>query len=722
MEEDGGREIGSRVQGFKGSRVHDSFVTTARAAPVESRVVHAMHSRDRLPFPRRYLALFLFVFLVPVGVLTALAIQTVNQDRELAVRRAEDDRQKLAAAIRQEFLGRLEGVKLRALAGVADVRPDDRAPDPADSIVLVATIVDRRLVLPWEKQATASEVRRVLAESPYSGLVSSGETEELARQRPAASAALYLRALSSARYPSQAAAAELLLARALGKAGEATEALSYTKRTLARPSALVDEHGVPFAMYAARRAVDLDTLDIEVARAALEVAQRAGSAAWMSPTAVHMAAAVVSTLRTRGPADVQPLAAAAQLSIDAQIDRSEQALALQQTFPALARQFPSTTARGGDPLWLTFGQAPWLVGITADIGRGQPILIAVDAHRVFDGLESVALCAASGGCRLAQLSGAELEGYSFGPALPGLTLLDVKTTAGEDSRRWVTNQAFYIAALSLILILAAFGAYLLWRDVHRELRVAEMRSQFVSSVSHELKTPLTAIRMFAETLRMGRPADPVLRDEYLDIIVNESERLTRLLNNVLDFTRIESGRKTYQFAPHDLESIVRIAARAMHYPFAQQGFELRVDADTAIPPVRCDPDAIEQAILNLLANALKYSGDARQIELTLARDGADAVIGVRDWGIGIEPADRHRIFDKFYRVARPENRLIPGTGLGLTLVEHIVRSHRGRIDVDSAPGAGSTFRIRLPLAADESAWAEADAVEAAERRSAASEA
>jgi signal transduction histidine kinase len=681
-----------------------------------------MTSLDRLPLPRRYLALFLFVFLVPVGVLTALAIQTVNQDRELAVRRAEDDRQKLAAAIRQEFLGRLEGLKLRALAGLADARPDDRVPDPADPIVLVATIVDRRLVLPWEKQTTAGDVRRVLAEQPFAALVASGEAEELAHQRPAAAVDLYRRALSSARHPSQAAAAELLVARALGKAGQATQALTYTKRTLARPFALVDEHGVPFALYASRRAVDLHALEIDVARAALEVAQRAGAAAWKSPAAVHMAAAVISTLRARGPDDVRPLAAAAQPSIDAQIDRGEQALSLQQTFPALARQFPSTAARGSDPLWLPFGQTPWLVGLTTDVGSRQPILIAVDGRRAFDGLESARSCAATGGCRLAQVSGSGSDGYSLGPALPGLTLLDVRTAAGDDSRRWVSNQAFYIAALSLVLVLAAFGAYLLWRDVHRELRLAELRSQFVSSVSHELKTPLTAIRMFAETLRMGRPADHALRDEYLDIIVNESERLTRLLNNVLDFTRIESGRKTYQFAPHDLESIVRTAARAMHYPLAQQGFELRVEVGGAIPPVRCDPDAIEQAILNLLANALKYSGDARTIELTLARDGGDAVIGVRDWGIGIERADQHRIFDKFYRVARPENRLIPGTGLGLTLVDHIVRSHGGRVDVDSSPGAGSAFRIRVPLAAEDPAWAEADDVEIAERRSAASEA
>jgi signal transduction histidine kinase len=248
-----------------------------------------------------------------------------------------------------------------------------------------------------------------------------------------------------------------------------------------------------------------------------------------------------------------------------------------------------------------------------------------------------------------------------------------------------------------VLVLTAFAAYMLWRDVRREVRVAELRSQFVSSVSHELKTPLTAIRMFAETLRMGRPIDPVRRDEYLDTIVNESERLTRLLNNVLDFSRIERGRKSYRFAQHDLPAIVQTAARAMQYPLAQQGFELRVDVACELPPVRSDPDALEQAILNLVANALKYSGDSRTIELRLARVGSHAVVSVRDWGIGIAPADQRHIFEKFYRVPTSENRRIPGTGLGLTLVEHIVRSHGGFVTVDSSPDAGSTFSLHLPL-------------------------
>jgi signal transduction histidine kinase len=679
-----------------------------------------MDSFERLSIPRRRLALFLVVLLVPFGVLTTLAIQTLNQDRELAVRRAEDERRQLASAIRQELLGHLDSLRLRTLAGAVDAPATASENGSGDAIALVGQVDEGRLVLPWESRTAAADVRRILAEQPFAGLVSSGEAEELMHQRPRAASAFYQRALSSARHPLQAASAELFVARALGKDGRHTESLAYTRRTLARPLSLVDEQGVPLALYASRRVADLERADSEDARAAVATARSASTLRSMSPVGVHMAAAVVSMLGSKGPSEVQALASAAQPALAARIAHGEQALALQQTFPALARQFPPTAARGRDPLWLPFGQPLWLVTVAGDISPRQPVLIAIDAEKAFAGLESAAACAAAHGCRLALASGAGADDYPLGAALPGLALVNVTTGTASDLPRSISNQPFYIAALSLVLALAAFGAYLLWRDVRRELRLAEMRSQFVSSVSHELKTPLTAIRMFAETLRMGRPADPGRRDEYLDTIVNESERLTRLLNNVLDFTRIESGRKIYQFAPHDLESIVRTAARTMHYPLARQGFELVVEVEDGIPPVPGDADALEQAILNLLANALKYSGDARKIELRLARDKAHAVISVRDWGIGIEPVEHRRIFDKFYRVSRPENRLIPGTGLGLTLVDHIVRSHQGRVEVDSTPGAGSTFRIHLPLASDASL--EEAGMEAAPRHAAGSEA
>jgi signal transduction histidine kinase len=227
--------------------------------------------------------------------------------------------------------------------------------------------------------------------------------------------------------------------------------------------------------------------------------------------------------------------------------------------------------------------------------------------------------------------------------------------------------------------------------------MAELRSQFVASVSHELKTPLTAIRMFAETLQMGRSPDPDTQAEYLDTIVNECERLTRLVDNVLQFSKIEQGKKIYQFRPVRLAEVVSAAARAMRYPLEQQGFQLRVSVEDDLPAVRGDADALQQAILNLLSNAMKYSGESRSIDVDLRQEDGEAVIRVRDRGVGIAPELQTLIFEKFYRVPAAENQLIPGTGLGLTLVAHTAKAHGGRVEVRSAPSEGSTFSLCLPV-------------------------
>ena len=224
-----------------------------------------------------------------------------------------------------------------------------------------------------------------------------------------------------------------------------------------------------------------------------------------------------------------------------------------------------------------------------------------------------------------------------------------------------------------------------------------MRSQCVPSVPHELKTPRPAIRLFAETLLLGRSPRPEVSQEYLETIVNESERLTRLLNNVLDFSKIEQGTKTYRLAPQSPAALVITAVNALRYPLAQQGFELRVRVADNVPSISADADAIQQALLNLLSNAMKYSGAGRVIDLELLQENGQAVIAVSDRGIGIPPGEQKRIFDKFYRVPGIENQRIAGTGLGLTLVDHVARAHGGRVTVTSTPGAGSTFALVLPL-------------------------
>jgi signal transduction histidine kinase len=203
--------------------------------------------------------------------------------------------------------------------------------------------------------------------------------------------------------------------------------------------------------------------------------------------------------------------------------------------------------------------------------------------------------------------------------------------------------------------------------------------------------------MFAELLQM-KGADPQ-QARFLDTIVSESERLTRLLNNVLDFSRIERGQKTYRLEPAALPDVVQAAVRAIQYPLAQQGFSLELTVSDGIPPVAVDRDALQQAILNLLTNAMKYSGPHRQIGLRLYAENGTAMIEVSDRGIGIAEAEHGRIFEKFYRVPIPENREISGTGLGLSLVAHIAEAHGGSVQVKSRPGEGSTFSILLPLKA-----------------------
>ena len=368
--------------------------------------------------------------------------------------------------------------------------------------------------------------------------------------------------------------------------------------------------------------------------------------------------------------------------ISERIAEMEQAAALAKDFPRVRAQIESGAAPDGSA-WVPYGNALWLVTMTSPQPPLPGLVMAV----------SSAMVAPPGwDCSDARSA----EGDALGEAFPGLRVEWTDNRFPGTCRQGLPV-GIWIAALALVLGVAVFGGYLLLRDVNRDVRMNEVRSQFVASVSHELKTPLTAIRMFAETLAMGRSRDERTRSEYLETIVNESERLARLVDNVLDFSKIEQGKKIYRLRPTRLEDVAGSAARAMQFPLAQQGFQLRVSVQEEMPELQADPDAIQQAILNLLTNAMKYSGDAREIDLRLAARNGDAVIEVADHGLGMAPEEQKHIFEKFYRAPSHESRLIAGTGLGLTLVAHIAKAHGGRVEVESAPGAGSTFCMFLPI-------------------------
>jgi signal transduction histidine kinase len=255
----------------------------------------------------------------------------------------------------------------------------------------------------------------------------------------------------------------------------------------------------------------------------------------------------------------------------------------------------------------------------------------------------------------------------------------------------------YGGATALVFVILSGGIFLLVRDLSREARANRLRSDFVSSVSHELKTPITLIHLYGETLLRHGHLPAIERDEFLRIITRESTRLGRLVDRVLTFSRVERGGERYAFEVDDPTPVVAGVVNDYREWLTQEGFSVNLSVPDVGPPVRFDRAALSQAVLNLLDNAAKYSGASRYIAVRLAERDPDVAIEVEDHGVGIAPADQPRIFDRFYRGRGATGA--GGQGLGLFMVRHIVEAHGGRIEIESEPGRGSLFRLILPRAA-----------------------
>ena len=269
---------------------------------------------------------------------------------------------------------------------------------------------------------------------------------------------------------------------------------------------------------------------------------------------------------------------------------------------------------------------------------------------------------------------------------------------GQSPHATVRRQVMvFSAALCILLVVIVAGSVTTYRLMRRESEVARLKADFVANVSHDLKTPLSVIRLFGETLEMGRVSDPAEREEYYRVITRESERLSRLIDNVLDFSRIEGGRRTYDLRPTAVEPLVRESLEPFVYPLAQGGFKLDVEIAPDLPDVLIDAAAVGQALANLVDNAIKYSGERKTVRVTAAVAGEQLALTVADEGIGIAASEHTRIFEKFYRVGRSDTQGRRGSGVGLALVRHVAEAHGGRVTVDSRPDAGSRFTVWLPV-------------------------
>ena len=225
------------------------------------------------------------------------------------------------------------------------------------------------------------------------------------------------------------------------------------------------------------------------------------------------------------------------------------------------------------------------------------------------------------------------------------------------------------------------------------MEFVRLKSDFVSNVSHELRTPLALIRMYAETLEMGRLAGEGKKQEYYATIVKETERLTHLVNNLLNFSRMEAGRRPYALAPVDLNAAVGRVLDSFSPHLKSEGFAPVVSLDPGVPPVRADLEAVQEAVINLLDNAVKYSGAQRYLRVATGVGPGGPYVEIEDHGRGIPPEYRERIFETFFRVPSGGNPGASGSGLGLSIARHIMEAHGGRIDLRSTPGKGSTFTL-----------------------------
>jgi len=616
----------------------------------------------------RRIALLLSAILIPAATVILLVVRVVRQENELAERRAAEQRREERDQLRRELTARLQALRLEQVNRLIG---ESGRPLPPDSpIVFVAPMVQDRMVAPWENGRSAPAPTAAFERWHHEG-----EEREFQQDDAAAATVSYRHALEIARSPWEQCSARLSLGRSYLKAGSTREAQATDVAALQACGEVFDGDGVPLALYAAERLLVDGRTDASVAAHVLRLA---GARRWRSPNEAFLLQSLLR--RVASPAATEALSTLAE-----EIRKTEQISALVQGMhDHLAKLQRASRSGPGDLSWIGYGDEPWLLTLVSPASFAAPVVMAVSSRQIVPGDVTLRVTPTPGAVPLGD----------------GFVDLHVEWSARRFAGPPVVPGVLYGSMLSVVLGAALLAGYLLLRDVHRETATAELRSHFVASVSHELKTPLTSIRAHAETLLMGRGGSAETTSDYLKAIVSESERLTRLVESVLEFSRIEQGRKTYHLQATQLEDVVRSAAKTMEYALSQLGFTLTISSDGTAPSLYADPEALTQAILNLLANAVKYSGDARHIEMRLGTRNGEAFVDVVDYGIGIARDDQTRIFERFQRVQSLETAGIAGTGLGLPLALHVVEAHRGRIAVASQPGRGSTFSVSIPLQAE----------------------
>ena len=272
-----------------------------------------------------------------------------------------------------------------------------------------------------------------------------------------------------------------------------------------------------------------------------------------------------------------------------------------------------------------------------------------------------------------------------------------QTDPGSAERQFNLRRTIYILTVAVVIVAILFGGFLAIRSIAKELQIAKLKSEFVSTVSHEFRTPLTSIRYLAELLQRGRVQEDNKKQQYYETITSESERLSRLIENILDFSKIEAGMKEYKFEETDMAKLAEDVAARFGEQVAGEKFVIEQEISNQMPKVFVDKEAVSRALFNLFDNAFKYSEGSLKVYLRVWSDEENIFLEVKDEGIGISKKDQAKIFEKFYRSGDVHHTSVKGSGIGLTLVAHIIKAHEGDVLLESELGKGTKVTIRLPV-------------------------
>ena len=634
------------------------------------------------PGARRLAALFLVVLMPAAATLVWLGLQLIAQDRQLIAQREEEQRQHVADAIVQSVA--------QSLAAARAALDRDR---PVSGALLARLDGDAIGVQPpgaliWTPTPTAL---------PESDATSFAEAEIAEVRRLGDWGLSAYQARAQARDPRVRAAALLGLARVHRAAGRIDQARdAYLALSLITSVAI---NGMP-ADFVARRAV-CDLLERGNQTGALRdcaqsLAQDLAAKRWSLDYAAWHLAALQFQQWTGHPLSVSEDARAIASGIDWLWRETRGAAS--ESLPASGQHVVNTEDGVVTVLWTKNGGAvralvvpPAVVTGWLDAASGAAGVSPSHVALLSEGGAPVVGAAPTDRNRIRRLA--------LDTGLPWDALITpVLPTRYADDLQF--RRRLLSAGLAAIVLLLSGGGLLIWRVMQRELAVARLQTDFVAAVSHEFRTPLASLQHVHELLEEDDALAPARRQALYGVIGRSTARLSGLVESLLDFARMEEGRRPYDLQPVDAGELIRRVVDDFRRQLGHSDVVLTITEAAPNPAILADASALTHAVWNLLDNAVKYSADSAPIEVSVTRRSAAVAISVRDRGPGIPRADQRDIFGRFVRGADAVRQGIAGTGLGLAIVSHIVKAHRGAIVLESEPGAGSTFTIELPMIAE----------------------